>query len=237
MTVADNYAYLVIDEATKKAACIDPAEPKVVLEAAKKENVELTHILTTHAHWDHAGGNEEMKRLVPNLEVVGGKGDRAQAVMREVGDGDTVLVGSLEVKVLYTPCHTAGHVCYYLEPKDGRCCVFTGDTMFVAGCGNFNAGTPQQMFHALVEKIGSLPPDTLVYVSDRCPGTCELMGSMQCGHEYTEKNLMYAQTAEPNNQAIKDKLAWVRQQRAQGNPTVPSTVSTEWQINPFLRCR
>jgi len=93
--------------------------------------------------------------------------------------------------------------------------------MFVAGCGNFNSGTPKQMYAALVEKIGSLPGNTLVYV----------------GHEYTEKNLMFAQTAEPTNQAIKEKLEWTRRQRATGGFSVPSTIESEWATNPFLRCR
>lgn len=217
----DNYAYIIVDETSKSAAAVDPADANAVVAAAAREGVTLTHVLTTHCHWDHAGGNKDMVNMCPGIEVVGGKGDNAAAVTREVGDGDNVMVGALKIGVLYTPCHTPGHVTFVVENPDGPKCVFTGDTLFVAGCGNFNAGTPQQMYTALVEKIGSLPPDSLVY----------------CGHEYTEKNLMYAQSAEPENVDISRKLELVRTTRSAGKPTVPSTIADEWKTNPFMRCR
>eukprot|EP00802_Teleaulax_amphioxeia_P022813 Tamp_23300.p1 GENE.Tamp_23300~~Tamp_23300.p1 ORF type:complete len:288 (+),score=48.22 Tamp_23300:82-864(+) len=219
--LSDNYAYLVVDEESRTAAAVDPAEADKVVAAAAREGVRLSHVLTTHCHWDHAGGNADMVRLCPGIEVVGGRGDNAAAVTHEVGDGDVVRVGGLSIGVLYTPCHTPGHVTFVAEdPGGGPKCVFTGDTLFVAGCGNFNAGTPQQMYTALIEKIGALSADSLIY----------------CGHEYTEKNLMYAQTAEPDNQAIRDKLDWVRSVRSAGQPTVPSTLADEWKTNPFMRC-
>ena len=219
----DNYAYIIIDEDSKQAAAVDPADASTVVAAASRERVQLTHVLTTHSHWDHAGGNADMVKLCPGIEVVGGKGDNAAAVTREVGDGDCVLVGTrIKVGVLYTPCHTRGHVTFVAEdPEGGPACVFTGDTLFVAGCGNFNAGTPDQMYNALIGKIGTLPPESLVY----------------CGHEYTEKNLMYAQSTEPLNEDIKIKLKWVRLMRSSGKPTVPSTIADEWKTNPFMRCR
>jgi len=217
----DNYAYLIVDETSKTCAAVDPAEAQKVVAAAEREDLKLTHVLTTHSHWDHAGGNADMVRLVPGIEVVGGKGDNAAAVTREVGDGDCVMVGALKIGVLYTPCHTPGHVTFVAEDPDGPACVFTGDTLFVAGCGNFNSGTPQQMYTALIEKIGALPKDSLIF----------------CGHEYTEKNLMYAQTAEPDNIDIGKKLERVRAARRTGAPTVPSTLGEEWMTNPFMRCR
>lgn len=135
----------------------------------------------------------------PEVVVYGGKGDGAQAVEKEVWDGDSVSVGDLQVQVLATPCHTVGHVCYYVSGSEGASgAVFTGDTLFVAGCGNFNTGSPQQMYEALYEKLGDLPGDTRVYV----------------GHEYTVKNLEYAATVEPENADIQQRLQWAKDQRA-----------------------
>eukprot|EP00124_Ichthyophonus_hoferi_P001647 Ihof_evm8s91 gene=Ihof_evmTU8s91 len=218
--LADNYGYLIIDRLAKVAAAIDPVEPEKMLAAAKKEGVDITCILTTHSHWDHDGGNVEIAKKLPNAVIYGGKGDSAAAVMHEVGDGDSLKIGNINVNVLYTPCHTPGHVCYVAtQNKDGPSAVFTGDTMFVAGCGNFNAGTPQQMYTALVEKICRLPSDTQVYV----------------GHEYTTTNLEFASLVEPNNEAIKKKLNWAKACKAAGKPTIPSTVSDELATNPFVR--
>jgi len=145
---------------------------------------------------------------------------RACFVREQVGDGDSIEVGKLNFSVLFTPCHTPGHVTFVLDSAKPKCC-FTGDTLFVGGCGSFNSGTPQQMYSALVEKIGSLPPSTLVYV----------------GHEYTLKNFLFALHADPGNEAARAKLEWVRDQRGKGLPTVPSTIEDELTTNPFVRCR
>ncbi|KDO26387.1 hypothetical protein SPRG_08190 [Saprolegnia parasitica CBS 223.65] len=184
--LSDNYAYLLVDEATKTAAAVDPVEPHKVLDAAKALNVHLTHVLTTHSHFDHDGGNEEMLQLLPHLTIVGGKNDRASAVTHEVDHNDVVRIGALEVRVLYTPCHTPGHVLYLCESN-----LFTGDTLFIAGCGRFNGGTPAQMHHALNTVVAQLPLDTKVY----------------CGHEYTTNNLAFAAAVEPANKAIAAKQA------------------------------
>eukprot|EP00462_Mataza_sp_D1_P016737 CAMPEP_0175159600 /NCGR_PEP_ID=MMETSP0087-20121206/23514_1 /TAXON_ID=136419 /ORGANISM="Unknown Unknown, Strain D1" /LENGTH=260 /DNA_ID=CAMNT_0016447671 /DNA_START=18 /DNA_END=796 /DNA_ORIENTATION=+ len=219
----DNYAYLLVDESTKSAAAVDPVEPEKVLAAAKKAGVTISTVLTTHSHWDHAGGNNKLKQLVKGVEVVGGVGDNAEGVTREVKEGDVVKVGEVEVQVLSTPCHTAGHVCYFVRGEEGKSpgVVFTGDTMFVGGCGNFNDGTPEQMTKAMLYTLGSLPADTLVYV----------------GHEYTLKNFAFGLFAEPNNKELAAKMAWAQAQRAKGLPTVPSTIKDEWATNPFMRVR
>ena len=151
--LSDNYAYLLIDRSSNVAAVVDPAEPQKVLDAARAAGApQLTHVLCTHNHWDHAGGNEKMRELVPGIEVVGGLGDDAAAVTREVAEGDRVHVGRLSVSVLSTPCHTAGHVCFYVE-SEGRRAVFTGDTLFVGGCGRNFEGTAEQMHDCLINQF------------------------------------------------------------------------------------
>ncbi len=124
----DNYMYLLIDENTREAAIVDPVEPKKVVDAVKEENCRLTTVLTTHHHWDHAGGNADLVKLCPDLIVVGGD-ERVGALTRKVGDGDQLSVGQLNIKCLFTPCHTKGHICYFVtsntEPNTDPL-VFTG---------------------------------------------------------------------------------------------------------------
>ncbi|XP_063229889.1 hydroxyacylglutathione hydrolase, mitochondrial isoform X2 [Bacillus rossius redtenbacheri] len=214
----DNYMYLVIDEATKQAAIVDPVAPDTVLEAVKAQGVQLTSILTTHHHWDHAGGNEELAKKAPGLEVYGGD-ERIGALTKRVGHGDEFQVGQLTVQCLFTPCHTSGHVCYFVQSPGETPAVFTGDTLFIAGCGRFFEGTPEQMYKALIEILGSLPEETRVF----------------CGHEYTLANLKFAEHVEPDNEAVKNKMTWAKMKRAKGEPTVPSTIRDEKKFNPFMR--
>ncbi|XP_016063553.1 PREDICTED: hydroxyacylglutathione hydrolase, mitochondrial isoform X1 [Miniopterus natalensis] len=193
--LTDNYMYLIIDDDTKEAAIVDPVQPQKVVEMAKKHGVKLTTLLTTHHHWDHAGGNEKLVMLEPGLKVYGGD-DRIGALTHKVTHLSTLQVGSLNVKCLSTPCHTSGHICYFVS-KPGSSeppAVFTGDTLFVAGCGKFFEGTADEMYKALIEVLGRLPPDTRVY----------------CGHEYTINNLKFARHVEPSNPAIQEKLAWAK---------------------------
>ncbi|TNM97339.1 hypothetical protein fugu_015495 [Takifugu bimaculatus] len=152
--LTDNYMYLLIDADSREAAVVDPVEPVKVLEAVKKHGVKLTTVLTTHHHWDHSSGNEKLLRMMPGLRVYGGD-DRVNALTKKLG--------SLSVKCLFTPCHTTGHVCYYVtkDNSDEPPAVFTGDTLFVAGCGKFFEGTAEQMYKALVEILGRLPPETV----------------------------------------------------------------------------
>lgn len=215
----DNYMYMIVDKSTKQAAVVDPVSPSTVFAEADKRGVTITAVLTTHNHWDHAGGNEEIAAKIPGIVIYGGKGDDAAAVTKEVGHDDTFKVGELAFRVLYTPCHTPGHVCYVAESTtDSPPMVFTGDTMFVAGCGNFNQGTPEMMT-AGFEELGKLPGETLVFV----------------GHEYTQSNLEYAVFADPDNSIVAAKLEWCKAKRASGEYTVPSTMKQEHDTNPFLR--
>jgi len=222
----DNYMYLIVDRGTMKAFVVDPVEPESVMKEVKDQKVELVGILTTHHHWDHAGGNKKLVELVSGeggkLAVYGGD-DRIEGLTNKIGQDDKINLGSLEIDCLFTPCHTSGHICYYIKSENSETqkpAVFTGDTLFVAGCGRFFEGTPEQMHEALIGKLGNLPNDTFVF----------------CGHEYTVNNLKFALSVEPNNEHAQDKISWARDQRSEMTPTVPSTIGEEKKINPFMRC-
>ncbi|XP_060523304.1 hydroxyacylglutathione hydrolase, mitochondrial [Cylas formicarius] len=217
--LSDNYMYLITDEVTKQAAIVDPVAPDSVLEAVRNEGVNLTKVLTTHHHWDHAGGNEELVKKSPNALQVYGGDKRIGALTNEVKHGDKFSIGEINVECIATPCHTSGHICYYLTDAKGQSAVFTGDTLFVAGCGRFFEGTAEQMYTALVEKLANLPDGTLVF----------------CGHEYTQQNLKFAKHVEPENQDILKAIADAAEKRSKQLPTVPSTIGKEKQINPFMR--
>ncbi|GAB1601115.1 hydroxyacylglutathione hydrolase, mitochondrial-like isoform X2 [Argonauta hians] len=215
----DNYMYLLIDESTNQCAAVDPVSPQQIMSAVKDENVKLTCVLTTHHHWDHASGNEELVKLVPDIDVYGGD-NRIPSITKKVSHKQEIKLGNLTIKCLHTPCHTSGHFCYYVTSKQGhQPVVFTGDTLFIGGCGKFFEGTPGDMLHSLLTVLAALPRDTLVF----------------CGHEYTVDNLKFANTVEPNNKAIQDKITWAKEQMSQGKPTIPSTLEEEFLYNPFMR--
>lgn len=219
----DNYMHLVEDKSTGEAAIVDPVNPDEVVSAIGKSGVKLTTILTTHHHWDHAGGNEQLLLMYPelNLKVCGGD-DRVHSLNCKVTHNQEFKLGALSVRCLETPCHTSGHICYYITSQDQSSkAVFTGDTLFVAGCGKFFEGTAEQMYHALHEVLASLPPDTHVF----------------CGHEYTLSNLKFAQQVEPENTAITDMIKWTQERRDKDLPSFPSTISQEMTFNPFMRVK
>ncbi len=180
--------------------------------------MKLESVLTTHHHEDHAGGNADVVREHA-VRVYGGD-DRVQALTHKVSGKDVVSVGKLRVRVLETPCHTSGSVSYYVEGHGGQPgAVFTGDTLFLAGCGRFFEGTAAQMQRALSGVLGALPDETRVY----------------CGHEYTVANLKFAQHVEPDNKDVAARLAWATKQREEGLATVPGTIEEERKTNPFMR--
>eukprot|EP00055_Hartaetosiga_balthica_P012363 m.59793 g.59793 ORF g.59793 m.59793 type:complete len:265 (+) comp7922_c4_seq2:89-883(+) len=217
----DNFSYVIVDRASNTAAVVDPVDPNTVIEKVTELGVECKYVLTTHNHWDHAGGNKKIKSKLPSVVIFGGKGDMAEGVEKEVWDGDTIELGNVKFEVLATPCHTQGHVSYYATCKGEESgAVFTGDTLFIGGCGNFNDGTPEMMYDALIHKLGKLPDNTRVY----------------CGHEYTVKNLQFALTVEPDNEVLQEKLEWATERRKNGEFTIPSTIGEEKAFNPFMRC-
>lgn len=214
--LSDNYAYLVVTD-SGDAAVVDPSEAAPVLEAAERERAKLRAIWNTHHHWDHVGGNRDLLVAHPGLDVYGYAADRSRipGLTRPVEDGAEFRLADLRVRVIFIPAHTSGHVAYHLP---GEQVVFTGDTLFAGGCGRLFEGDAATMMSSL-GRLASLPPETLVY----------------CGHEYTEKNLRFALTLEPENAALRDKHERVRGLRERGQPTVPTTIAEEQQTNPFLR--
>ncbi len=215
--LSDNFAYLISDDASGECAVVDCAEADKILAAVKQHKLNLTSVLTTHWHGDHSGGNTDIVAKVPGLRVFGASAEngRIPALSNPVADGDKFKVGSLEARVIGIPAHTNGHVAYYFPQLKS---VFTGDTLFVAGCGRVFEGKAATMVDSL-RKLAALPDDTKVY----------------CGHEYTEKNLRFALTLEPNNQRLKSKHEWSKKVVSEGGFTVPSTIEDEKLTNPFLR--
>ncbi|MFN8643104.1 MAG: hydroxyacylglutathione hydrolase [Candidatus Binatia bacterium] len=209
----DNYAYLVIDEATGQAGVVDCAEAEPVLQAAAREQATLTAILPTHHHYDHVGGNEDLLRTHPGLTVYG-VDERIPGLTQRVQDGDRLTLGSLSAQVIFIPAHTTGHIAYYFAAARA---VFTGDTLFAGGCGRLFEGDAAMMIRSL-SKLLVLPDDTRVYF----------------GHEYTEKNLRFALTLEPTNAAL-------REARLVGGPDArrrhrdADQHRLEKATNPFLR--
>ena len=212
--LSDNYAYLVVGEG-KKAFVVDPSEAGPVEAVLAREGLELVAILDTHHHWDHVGGNEALAARF-GVPVYAHESDRGRVPgqTHDVREGQRFEVAGLAIDPLHVPGHTLGAVAYHVG--DG---VFTGDTLFIAGCGRLFEGTPEQMHVSLSEKIAALPPETLVY----------------CGHEYTVSNLQFALHVEPGNADARAQLDAARARRAGGEPTVPSTLADELRVNPFLR--
>jgi hydroxyacylglutathione hydrolase len=213
----DNYAYLIVDPASREAAVVDCAEAGPVLQAARHAGARLTTVLATHHHYDHVGGNDDLRAAIPDVRIFGSAEDapRIPGITNPVRDGETVTMGGLTARVIFIPAHTSGHVAYYFE-KDQA--VFTGDTLFAGGCGRLFEGDAAQMMSSL-GRLAKLPDATRVF----------------CGHEYTQKNLEFAVSLEPGNTAVVDKLAHVRALRAARKPTIPSTIAEEKATNPFLR--
>ncbi|KAL1923119.1 uncharacterized protein VTP21DRAFT_9495 [Calcarisporiella thermophila] len=211
----DNYSYIIIDEKTNDAAVVDPAEPSKVVHVLNQTGAKLSSIFTTHHHPDHAGGNVELVSRKPGLAVYG-----ADARIPEINfvckHKEDFKMGSLVITPYYTPCHTRGHICYYVvDPATQEKALFSGDTLFIGGCGKFFEGDAQDMYTNLVENLAKLPPETWVF----------------CGHEYTRANLQFALTVDPQNEVLVNKIAWCHNKTI----TVPSTIGQELSFNPFMR--
>lgn len=215
--LGDNYAYLVACEETGQAAAVDPADAEAVSRRAEALKLSLTAVWTTHHHGDHTMGNAALARRFAGLKVYGHESERGSipALTDAVTHGTTFQLGRLRVEVLHTPGHTRGSSCYRVEDA-----LFCGDTLFAAGCGRLFEGDPPTMFRSLHEVIGAQPPQTRVF----------------CGHEYTEKNLDFAWSVEPNNPALEQRIDEVRALRAEGEPSVPFTLADERASSPFFRC-
>ncbi len=214
--LSDNYCYLLHDADAELTAVIDTPDVAAIERALDETGWTLTHIINTHHHWDHAGGNLELKDKT-GCTIVGPRADaeRIPGIDIEVGDGDSYAFGAHQAKVYDTPGHTRGHIVYHFE-DDGV--AFVGDTLFAMGCGRLFEGTPQQMWNSL-QKLMAWPDDTKVY----------------CAHEYTQTNARFALTVEPQNQDLVKRAEEVDRLRADGIPTIPTTIGLEKRTNPFLR--
>lgn len=217
LTCGDNYVYVCrCDE--HSAFAVDPSEAGGVLRTLQEQRLTLTAVLLTHHHGDHTAGVATLKRLT-GCEVIGSDRARIPGCDTCINGGDALTFGGRRVTVLATPGHTRTSVCYYMHPTPDRCgAVWTGDTLFVGGCGRPMECDAGVLWGSLV-KLMAMPNDTLVY----------------CGHDYTAENYEFALTITPRDPAVRQCLAEVRQAAAQGRPTVPSTIAREKATNIFLR--
>jgi hydroxyacylglutathione hydrolase len=214
--LSDNYVYVARDPETGACAAVDPAVAGPVLDALDHLGWSLTMILNTHHHHDHVGGNLELKNAT-GCTIVGNRADarRIPGIDIGVGEGDEVAIGGQKARVIEISGHTVGHIAYWFE--EART-LFCGDTLFALGCGRLFEGTAAQMWSSL-GKLRALPDDALVY----------------CAHEYTQSNAAFALTVEPDNPALRARAEEIRELRAAGRPTVPSSMAEERATNPFLR--
>jgi hydroxyacylglutathione hydrolase len=213
---SDNYGVLLHDPQSGATAAIDAPEAAPIEAALKETGWKLTDILVTHHHADHTDGIEALKAKY-KCRVVAPAAEAAKipAVDETVREGDTVKVGNLSANVIETPGHTLGHIAYWFHADK---LAFVGDTLFSIGCGRVIEGTPPQMWQSLL-KLRDLPDDTEIY----------------CGHEYTASNIKFALTIEPDNPVLKARDAEAREQIAEKQPTIPTTLGDEKLANPFLR--
>ena len=212
----DNYSYLIHDEISNTVAIVDPSEFIPCDTIISKNYKKLDFILNTHHHYDHVGGNEELKKKY-NSKVLGFENDK-----NRIPQIDTVLknnqefkIGTLNFTTIFIPGHTRGHVAFYFKKER---VVFSGDTLFSLGCGRVFEGTYKQMFQSL-NKLKNLPGETKVY----------------CGHEYTFKNLEFCLKFNPNNDFLKKKKDDIKLSLKNKKPTIPSTIADEIKANIFFR--
>lgn len=211
----DNYIWAIIHHPSSQVIVVDPGDASVVNRFLELNQLQLAGILITHRHSDHTNGLSELA-LHANIPVYGPRNDLVPGYTHLLSDDDPITFESLtlQFQVLAVPGHTHGHIAYY-----GQEWLFSGDTLFSAGCGRMFEGTPEQLLGSL-SRLAALPEVTKVY----------------CGHEYTLNNLRFAALVEPDNSAIQMRLAEIQVLCKEQQPTLPSTIAIERQINPFLRC-
>tara|TARA_B100001540_G_scaffold231588_1_gene205809 strand:+ start:326 stop:1045 length:720 start_codon:yes stop_codon:yes gene_type:complete len=212
----DNYSYLLFDEKKKNSCVIDPSESAPIIDFLEKNNMKLDFILNTHHHFDHVGGNKELKNKY-GAKVVGYFDDkkRIPEIDITVKNNQIWKEKNFEARIIHIPGHTSGHICFYFfnEKK-----IFTGDTLFSLGCGRIFEGTYSQMYNSL-NFFKNLPLETSIY----------------CGHEYTLKNSIFCLKYDPNNKNLKNKVFEIKERLKKKLPTIPSTIKDEIECNIFLR--
>jgi len=214
----DNYSYLIIDESENNACVVDPSEAKPIIDYIEKEKINLKYILNTHHHFDHIGGNKELKEKYNSI-VVGYKNDakRIPEINVLVEDNQIWKEENFEAKIIHIPGHTTGHIAFYFFKEK---IIFTGDTLFSLGCGKIFEGTYKEMFESL-SKIKNLPGDTKIY----------------CGHEYTLQNSKFCIEHDPQNQNLQNKITKIKEKLKNNNPSIPSILKDEKECNIFLRAK
>lgn len=214
----DNYIWLLQDTQQQRCAVVDPGDMAPV-QAWLDEHPDwqLTDILVTHHHHDHVGGVEALKAR-HGARVFGPANERIPGLDQALEDGQRINILGCDLQVLTVPGHTLGHIAYFHD--DGTTpWLLCGDTLFAAGCGRIFEGTAEQMYNSL-QRLADLPEHTLVY----------------CTHEYTLSNLRFAHAVEPENPAIQKRIEQVTALREEGGISLPSTLRSERESNPFLRC-
>jgi hydroxyacylglutathione hydrolase len=216
LCLTDNYGVLLHDPASGATAAIDAPEAAPIESALQATGWRLSDILVTHHHGDHTAGIPDLKQR-HRCRVVAPRNEAAKIPLVDVavGEGETVSVGGLAARVIDTPGHTLGHIAYWFEAEK---LAFVGDTLFSIGCGRVIEGTPEMLWQSLL-KLRALPDDTEIY----------------CGHEYTEANIRFAKTVEPDNERLAAREAEVKKLRARNAPTIPVRLGDEKAENPFLR--
>jgi len=214
----DNFIYLY-EYAKNKALAVDPCDSLLVEQALNRKQLQLTTILVTHHHWDHTAGIADLKKKT-GCEVIGGDQQRIKGIDRVVRNRQVIKLGDTEILVIATPGHTKTSLCYYIAASDDNKTgiVWTGDTMFINGCGRIFECDAETMLDSLLN-LAALPIETLVY----------------CGHDYTLENYEFALSIEPDNEAVKERLREVKEILRAGGYPVGSTILQERKTNPFLR--
>ena len=214
--LSDNYIYLLRNIEKNITTVIDPGDAKPVEKFLKEKGWHLDEIVNTHHHHDHTGGNAKLKEnygskliapiyekeIISNIDIF-------------VSDNEIISIAGVETKVIHTPGHTKGHVCFYMPEENA---LFSGDTLFYLGCGRVFEGSMEQMWSSLA-KLKALPDNTLTY----------------CGHEYTVSNAKFSNHIDPHNELLKIAFSEIKKRRADFKPTIPFNLGKEKKINPFLR--
>ena len=214
----DNYSYVIIDEKYNHACVIDPSEAEPIINFVESKNIKLKFVLNTHHHYDHVGGNNDLKKKY-KIKIVGFKNDKQRIPNIDIllENNEIWKSENFEAKIIHIPGHTSGHICFYFIKQK---IAFTGDTLFSLGCGRIFEGTYEQMYNSL-NKLKKLPPDTKIY----------------CGHEYTLQNSLFCSKYDKNNKNLKKKIIEIKHKVEKNLPTIPSTLKEELTYNIFLRAK
>ncbi len=214
----DNYSYIIIDEKYNHACVVDPSEAEPIINFVESKNIKLKFVLNTHHHYDHVGGNNDLKKKY-KVKIVGYKNDKKRIPNIDIllENNEIWKSENFQAKIIHIPGHTSGHICFYFIKEK---IAFTGDTLFSLGCGRIFEGTYEEMYNSL-NKLKKLPSDTKIY----------------CGHEYTLQNSLFCSKYDKNNKNLEKKILQIKNKIEKNLPTIPSTLREELTCNIFLRAK